>query len=100
MDIDIRVAKVEVEVAPSKEAVKKLEHTTDDLRGVMERGFAEQRGAMAEVRTSMERGFAEQRAAMLELRKAMVANMRWMFGLMLTSIFFTVGLLVRVGGIF
>lgn len=100
MDIEVRIAKVEVEVDASKEAIRKLEHTTDDLRGVMERGFSEQRAALAEVRTSMERSFAEQRAAMLELRKEMVTKMRWMFGLMFTSIFFTVGLLVRVGGIF
>lgn len=100
MDIDVRVAKVEVEVDASKQAIRKLEQSTEDLRGVLERGFAEQRAEMADVRTGMERGFVEQRAAMLELRKEMATNMRWMFGLMLTSIFFTVGLLVRVGGIF
>jgi len=103
MDIETRLAKVEVEVGTNKEAIEKLTRAIDDLRASVERGFSEQR-------TAMERGFAEQRAALTELRldtdhkiaelrRETNLNFRWLYGLNITNLTFTIGIIARMAGI-
>lgn len=81
MDLDERVAKVEVEVENNKEAIARLERAIEELRASMERGFAEQRAAS-------DRAFAE-------IRK----DFRWLCGLVFANLTFTVGIIVHLAGI-
>ncbi|HEY1149506.1 MAG TPA: hypothetical protein VGF27_13085 [Pseudoduganella sp.] len=92
MDLDERVAKVEVEVENNKEAIGRLERAIEELRASMERGFAEARASQAEQRTAMDRQFAE-------LRKEMNTQFRWIYGLIFTNLTFTVGIIVHLAGI-
>ncbi|MTW10687.1 hypothetical protein GM658_08720 [Pseudoduganella eburnea] len=75
MDMEIRVAKVEVDVESLKEIARRLETR-------MDQGFAEQRAAM-------ERGF-------VELRK----EMRWQLRLMLAGFAMVLGLMGRIAGLY
>jgi len=75
MDMEIRVAKVEVDVESLKVIARRLETR-------MDQGFAEQRAAM-------ERGFVE-----------LLKEMRWQLRLMLAGFAMILGLMGRIAGLY
>jgi hypothetical protein len=79
----------------------------------IERGFIEQRAAMAELRATMDAGFAEQRAALerssseeraawtesiRELRLEMQRGFRWTFSALLAILAMVMGIIARLAG--
>ena len=113
MDIEERMAKAETEIAI-------LKQMQVESRAAMERGFseqrvalAEQRAALAELRSMMERGFAEQRQALdsglreereareraiAELRQEMQRAFRWTFSALLSILALVLGIIARLAG--
>ena len=74
MNMEARLTKVEVEVETCKDGITRLEHAIEELR------------------TSTERGFAEQ-------RREMNANFRWLYGLVITNMTFTFGIIIHLAGL-
>jgi hypothetical protein len=74
MDTEARLIKVEIEVETCKEGIARLEHAIEDLRASTERGFAEQ-------------------------RREMITNFRWLYGLVITNMTFTFGLILHLAGL-
>jgi len=108
MDIEERMAKAETEIAI-------LKQMQVESRAAMERGFSEQRAALAELRSMMERGFAEQRQALdsglreereareratAELRQEMQRAFRWTFSALLSILALVLGIIARLAGAF
>lgn len=86
MEIEERMAKAETEIETLKE-------TQRTLQAAMERGFAEQRAAMAELRIAMDRGFAEERAARERA-------FRWSFSATLSILALVLGIIAKLAGAF
>ncbi len=108
MDIEERMAKAETEIAT-------LKQMQIELHSAMERGFAEQRTALADLRAAMDRGFAEQRQtldasmreerearerAIAELRQEMQRGFRWTFSALLSILALVLGIIARLAGAF
>lgn len=93
MDIEIRVAKVEVEVEALKEIARQNAEMIARLESRLEQGFTEQRAvtdrSFAEHRAATERGFAE-------LRK----ELRWQLGITLAGFGAILGLMGRIAGLY
>jgi len=71
MDIEVRLAKVEVEVETNKAVIEKLGRTVEELRASTERGFTELR-----------------------------TEIRWLMGICLGGFVSVLGLLGRIGGLY
>ncbi|HEY0587818.1 MAG TPA: hypothetical protein VGD52_16910 [Pseudoduganella sp.] len=115
MDVEERMSKAEAEIAALKECQRSLLQGQAELRAALERGFMEQRTAMAELRTMMDAGFAEQRAALerssseeraartesiKELRLEMQRGFRWTFSVLLAILAMVMGIIARLAGAF
>ncbi|XLZ71370.1 hypothetical protein ABT364_05215 [Massilia sp. SR12] len=81
MDIEERMAKVETDVAVLKEVQRLFLQEMGELRGTMERGFAEVRAALVEERAERQREF------------------RWMFSTLLAILALVLGMVARMAGI-
>lgn len=92
MDTEVRLAKVEVEVETNKDAIDRLSRAVEELRAAMELGFAEVRASQAEQRVATERALAE-------LRREMNTNFRWLYGLVVTNMTFTFGIILHLAGV-
>lgn len=81
MDIEERMAKDETDIAVLKEMQHLMLQELSELRGTMERGFAEQRAALAEERAERQREF------------------RWMFSALLAVLALVLGIVARMAGV-
>lgn len=88
MDIEERMAKAETDVAVLKEVQRLLLHEMGELRGTMERGFAEVRAALA-----------EERVALAEERAERQREFRWMFSALLAILALVLGMVARMAGL-
>lgn len=75
MDIETRLAKVEVEVETNKAAIEKLSRTVEELRASNERGFA-------------------------EVRREASTHFRWLLGIFMTGFATLLGLMGRIAGLY
>lgn len=81
MDIEERMAKAETDIAVLKETQRLLLQEMTELRGAVERGFAEQRAALAEERAERQREF------------------RWLFSALIAILALVLGMVARMAGV-